>query len=76
MPQQVFNVSLLFSVSSTDRNSLCGKEELEMGQWKSKMADLRNSDNKVYEIFCEVLGVRRYEHQILFNALQVSRLHV
>jgi len=44
-------------------------------QQQSLNSELILSKEQLYDMFQQILGIKKFEHQLLFNALQVSGLH-
>ena len=34
------------------------------------------SKEQLYDLFQQILGVKKFEHQLLYNAMQVSETHI
>jgi hypothetical protein len=44
-------------------------------QQQSLNSELILSKEQLYDMFQQILGIKKFEHQLLFNALQVCGLH-
>lgn len=45
-------------------------------QQQSLNSELILSKEQLYDMFQQILGIKKFEHQLLFNALQVCGLHL
>jgi calcium-dependent secretion activator len=50
------------------------RKGLRQAQNAATASELIQSKDQLYDIFQNILGVKKFEHQLLFNALQVSSL--
>jgi hypothetical protein len=65
----------MYLISCCDELSLVGDEDSKRPsrmQQQSLNSELILSKEQLYDMFQQILGIKKFEHQLLFNALQVN----
>lgn len=62
------------SAGAGGRGGAAGKQPAKVRGTQQGNTDLILSKEQLYDMFQQILGVKKFEHQLIFNALQVRKL--